>query len=128
MARKQTAYAKAVQFFSKHAGGSYTPGKETRAQGKRRLAQRLAKAEREAFSRGWRVDWDQEMDPDLSWCDECSSGEHDKYEHMNSTESAVLRDEEGRVLASLGNIDRPDRNYRRLVEAELADEALAGEE
>lgn len=40
--RRVTSHAAAVKFFMKHAGSSYIPGKETRAQGKRRSAIALA--------------------------------------------------------------------------------------
>jgi hypothetical protein len=39
----------------------------------------------------------------------------------------VLKDGDGNVLASLCGITDPDSNYRRVVEAELASEALHNE-
>jgi len=121
--RKQTAHSRAVAFFMKHAGSSYMPGKETRAQGKRRGAARLAKAEKEAAARGWTVEWDHEQVPDLSWASEADR------EDIDEVLMAVLKDEHGNVLESLGNItfgrnSMENRNYRRVVEAELALEAL----
>ena len=121
--RKTTSHMAAVKFFSKNAGSSYTPGKETRAQGKRRGAQALAHAEAEAARRGWRVEWDHEQDVDLSWADD------EQREDIDEVLEAVLKDENGHVLASLGNItfgrdSMANRNYRRVVEAELALEAL----
>jgi hypothetical protein len=121
--RKPTAHARAVSFFMKHAGSSYMPGKETRAQGKRRGAIKLAKAEAEASARGWTVEWEHEQDPDLSWASE------EDRDGISENLSAVLKDEHGHVLSSLGNItfgydSMVNRNYRRVVEAELALEAL----
>ena len=70
----------------------------------------LAEAEAEATARGWRVEW--EGDPDGS------------VEALG----AVLRDESGRMLASLWGIVRSSRNYRRVIEARLALEALSRED
>lgn len=124
--QKTTAHAAAVKFFYKHAGSSYMPGKETPAQGKRRGAKRLAHAEAAAKRRGWEVEWDHEQSPDLSWADE------EQREDIEEVLDAVLKDEHGHVLASLGNItfgrdSMANRNYRRVVEAELALEALGNE-
>ena len=73
-------------------------GRDVRRDQQRRGAARLATAESEAAARGWRTEW--------------------------SGDTATLRDGE-RVLAEMA-IDC-DRNYRRVVEAELALEALAEE-
>jgi hypothetical protein len=122
-AKKQTAHARAVSYFMKHAGSSYMPGKETRAQGKRRGAIKLAKAEKEAAARGWTVEWEHDPHADLSWADEQAR------EDIDEVLSAVLRSDDNEVLASLSGItfgrdNMANRNYRRVVEAELADEAL----
>ena len=113
--RSAVPTAKAIAFFYKHAGYGYTPGKETPAQGRRRGAKALARAEAEASARGWRVEWEGDPEP---W----DPGDTD-YE-PKEVYGAVLRDEEGHVLESLWSIADPDRNYRRVVEAELALEAL----
>jgi len=117
-ATKKTApSAKAVDFFRKHAGYSVRPG-ESKAKAKTRSAQALARAEAEAERRGWIVDW-----------------EHDPEEWQGDVErpfevlTAILRDGDGQVLASLGGIGmtgnrKTDRDYGRVIEAELADEAL----
>lgn len=118
MVRSRSAVptAKAIAFFYRHAGYSYRPG-ETRAEGRKRGAKALARAEAEASARGWRVDW--EGDPELP--------DHDipDYEPKEVL-GAVLRDEHGSVLASVWGIMDPDRNASRVVEAELALEALEG--
>jgi hypothetical protein len=56
-------------------------------------------------------------------------GDPEGYDSDDSYEpkevlGAVLRDEHGHVLASLWGIADPDRNYKRVVEAELTLEAL----
>lgn len=119
--RRKSSTAKpdprAVAFFLKHAGSSYSPG-ETPEQGKKRGATALAKAEQEATARGWTVEWEQDpegMD---------TIGDIDP-ETVKEILIAVLYDEQGNVLGSLGGIVNPDRNYGRVVEAEMALEALS---
>jgi hypothetical protein len=104
------------RFFCDHAG--YIVGE--RALG----ALRLAQAEQHAQANGWEVEWANDLDGCVG-CDcksescPCSTGEcHEVY-------VAVLRDEAGHVLASLGSICQPDRAYMRVVGAELALEALS---
>jgi hypothetical protein len=87
-------------------------------------ALRLAQAEQHAQANGWDVEWANDLEGCIG-CDceseacACSTGEsHEVY-------VAVLRDEAGRVLASLGSICQPDRAYMRVVGAELALEALS---
>lgn len=108
--------AKAIAFFYKHAGYSHDPKKETRAQGRRRGAKALARAEAEASARGWRVEW--EGDPEAYEMGDAET------EEPREVLGAVLRDENGHVLGSLWGIGDPTREYRRVVEAELALEAL----
>jgi hypothetical protein len=119
-ARKASSHSKpdqrAVDFFYKHAGYGYGPG-ETPEQGRRRGAVKLAKAEQEATARGWTVKW--EEDPE-GWD---SLGDIDP-DDVKEILVAVLYDEDGNVLGSLGSIVNPDRDYARVVEAELALEAL----
>lgn len=107
---------RAVDFFYKHAGYGHGPG-ETPEQGRKRGAIALAKAEQEAAARGWRVEWSE--DPE-GWD---SLGDIDP-DDVREILQAVLYDEEGNVLGSLGSIVNPDRNYSRVVEAEIALEAL----
>ncbi len=119
--RSPSSYERAVAFFAKHAGWGYHPGKESKTAGKMRGARRLAKAEAEAANRGWRVKWDYEQDVDLSWMDD------EEREKDHEVLWAALRNEDGEMLASLGNIVDADNKYRRVVEAELAVEALGDE-
>jgi hypothetical protein len=105
-----------VEFFYKHAGYSWNKAAgQSKEAGHRESATALALAEDEARARGWRVTWEHDVDPDMS-------GIEDAKEVL----SAVLTDENGKVLASLGGIADPDRNYGRVVEAELAVEAIGG--
>ena len=115
--KKTAPSSKAVDFFRKHAGYSVRPG-ESKAKGKTRGAQALARAEAEAETRGWTVEW--EDDPEEWWGD---------VERPFEVLTAVLRDADGRALASLGGVGmtgtrKTDADYRRVIEAELADEAL----
>jgi hypothetical protein len=117
-ATKKTApSSKAVAFFRKWAGYAVAHG-ESKARAKTRGAQELARAEAEAEARGWKVEW--EHDPE-EW-----QGESERpFEVL----TAVLRDADGNVMASLGGIgmsgkSSDDRAYGRVVEAELALEAL----
>jgi hypothetical protein len=108
-------------FFFDNAGYSYHTATEKPEQGRARCARELARAEVYAGEQGW----------EFTWEDDWMCGSHvrefgrESYEHEPSTcESCVLRDAEGNVLASLGCIDDADSNYRRVIEAELASEAL----
>lgn len=99
---------RAYDFFKEHAG--YVVGR--RAEGS--LA--LARAEAIASSLGWSVDW--EIDEE-----EYQLG--DEEDEPSEVFVAVLRDEDGESMEVLGGIADPTRQYRRIVEAELALEALA---
>lgn len=103
-------HPKAVNFFRRNAGYVRRSG-ESVATAKRRGALALARAEAEAAARGWRVEWEGDPEP---------------YEDEDAREvlGAVLRDLDGHVLASLWGIADPTREYQRVVEAELALEAL----
>jgi hypothetical protein len=115
--RNDKRMREAVAFFRKHAGYAQHAG-ESVATAKTRNARALAHAEIEAETHGWKVQW--EEDPE-EW-----QGEGERpFEVL----VAVLRNEDGDALASLGGIDmtgntRTDRDYGRVIEAELALEAL----
>ena len=109
-------FERAVRFFEEHAGSSYTPGKETKAQGRRRGAEALARAEQYALDHDWKVEW--EFDSD-----EYQLGRAET-EMPNEVLCAVLKTPDGEVLGSLGGIGDPTREYARVVEAELALEAI----
>ena len=103
--RKMTG---AEGFFYNHAG--FVRGK------RRQGAESLAHAESVATSEGWQVEWRHD---DSGYLDT-------RNDDVPPTEvlCAVLTDAAGNVLASLGCIGDPSDSYRRVVEAELAAEAL----
>lgn len=110
---KQQAYL----FFLRHAGLSYNPATETRQQGRAAGARRLAAAERDARALGYRFEW--QYDPagciggGAADCD-CSTGR--AHECM----VCLMLDPAGVCRQSLGSVCKPSRDYRRVVEAELA--------
>ena len=91
-----------VAFFKKH--------------GNAQNAEDLARAEEIANEQDWKVEWSNDLD-------EYQMGEAE--EQPNEVLTAVLKDGQGNVLASLSGIGDPSREYQRVVEAELAAEALA---
>jgi hypothetical protein len=120
MARRE-----ALQFFYRYSGYSAPAGAtKTEKEKQRRLnARALAEAEAEAEERGWECTW--EDDPE--------GYERGDWPAEPEVPSEVLwvalRDTDGRVLASLGSIGMSgnlaeDRRYGRVIEAELALEAL----
>lgn len=121
--RRQRAMTASERFFWKNAGFSYDPKTETKAEGKRRCAKQLAEAEAYAQDRQWSYEWPWD-DAGCSGCCcenpecKCSSGE------PHETLGCVLKDEHGKVLESLWGICDPSQSYVRVVEAELALEAI----
>jgi hypothetical protein len=107
------AMIRPYRFFFANAG--YIVGQ--RAQG----ALSLARAEQHATDNDWSAAWEWDECPDLSWLSEREL----KQDH--EVLCCVLKDGDGNVLASLCGITDPDSNYRRVVEAELASEALHNE-
>ena len=112
-----------TNFFFHNAGSSYTPSKETRTQGRWRGAKALARAEQWARDTNCEFTWEQDNEPCIG-CDcgsadcACSSGAD------HETLGCVLRDSDGKILASLWSICGATREYKRVVEAELAFEAM----
>lgn len=110
-------------FFYEHAGYNYDPKTETQEQGRIRCAKSYAvdetKVQELIDGLGWHYEWSEEWDIDDSWMDE----EEKAKEH--TWEIASLLDGAGNHLASCGGIVDADANYRRVMEAELAGEALA---
>lgn len=121
---KQTPKQAAYLFFLRNAGFSYDPKTQTPQQGKAATARKLAKAERDARALGYTFEWDFDLDG-CQGCDctsqecVCSTGAD------HETLSCICRDSCGTVVQSLSSICEPSREYRRIVEAELAEEALA---
>lgn len=139
----------AIRFFFSHAGYSYDPKTETRVQGKWRCARELAAAEKKAREQNLVFVWEYEEDPDVSWMDAEQLAEYQSgaiemlscYVFQDTSESKYCsgsscsdardyehkHDKRPAILASLGNISMhvDERSYRRVVQAELACEALA---
>jgi len=116
----QKANLAAFKFFYANAGTSYNPATETKAQGKARGARRLAKAERLARQLGYTFRWGDD------WTCGDHTKEYDCYEDGSpeTCEYCQMLDPAGKVVQSLGCIDDATREYRRVVEAELALEEL----
>lgn len=121
----------AEQFFYSHAGFGYPTGSDAKQQEAAHVqhAKSLARAEAESEKRGWTIEWEHDQDADTSWMD---PEQLDDYE-SGRTEilTAILRNENGDVLASIGGVALNARSsqrddYGRVVEAELAQEALDG--
>lgn len=111
-----------VKFFYDHAGYSWRRDEgETEEQGHVRCALALADAELWAEAApAFRVEWE----------DDWIVGSHvrefgDSYDAEPDTCEVALAYVGADVVASLGCIDDADDNYRRVVNAELADEARA---
>lgn len=111
---------KAVRFFADNAGYSTPPGRM-------KCAALLAEAESWARDEGLVHVWSFEEYPDHSWMDDSER----EREHI--TEQAGLYRPcpthgidclHAELLASLGNIVDADETYRRIVNAELALEAM----
>lgn len=102
----------AERFFYTHAGYSYDPKTETRAQGRRNCARTLADAERWAQDTGLTFTWDAD---DTPW-----DGDGPAPQEVLG---CIARYADGRFAASLWGIADPSRAYARVIEAELACEA-----
>lgn len=109
----------AERFFWREAGYSYTPGKETPEQGRERCARNLAAAEGIAREAGYTFDWETDSIDSSDWSDERPAWP--QY-------VCLMRDAYGNAVQSLGGVgfgkdaSGPYGDYRRVVEAELADQ------
>lgn len=110
---------KAVMFFYEHAGWSFDPATETQEQGKIRSAYRLTRAERDARSAGITFGWEDDWGVD-------HQKEFDGYDdgEPETCEVCTAYDEDGEIVGSLACVDDASSEYRRVVEAEIALEAL----
>jgi hypothetical protein len=111
-----------VAFFYEHAGYGWNPETEAEQEGHARSARTLAVAEMRAKARGfvftWSKDWEVGNHKAFYGAD---SAYADQEPDTCETCVAYYDDE---VVASLGCIDDATPEYRRVVEAELAAEAL----
>ena len=130
MSRNLTPY----HFFLKHAGYSYHPARETKAQGRVRCAQELAAAERRARAEGLECLW--EVDPEITsadWIERGEDGGPDRDPWQTWCACLVGQNAAGHdtVLESLGGVDfgrdgDPHGDpYARVVAAELASNYFA---
>ena len=110
-------------FFKKNAGYSYGPD-ETPEQGRIRCARALAKAERDAHD-VWNIEfqWQEDIDGCIG-CD-CGSDDCDCASGASHETLFCIARSGNTTLASLSGICSPTREYARVIEAELALEAIA---
>jgi len=83
----------------------------------------LARAEEYAINAGWQYRWEWDEDCAADGCRNAISCDR-PGDHEHEVLWCCLRDAAGQVLASLGGIWDADRNYARVIEAELASDAL----
>lgn len=81
-----------------------------------KAARDRARAEKFAQDSGWEVEWEYDQE-------EYQMGDAET-EPPSEVLVAILRDADRNVIGSLGGIGDPSREYRRVVEAELASEAM----
>jgi hypothetical protein len=110
----------AEQFFFENAGYSQDPKFETQAEAQIRCARELAAAEMEACVKGYSFEWMEEGETTAKW-----AGKKERPIAFR----CLCRDPAGYVVESLGGTDFLNNDvwqspYRRVVEAELALEAL----
>ena len=120
----KTAKQQAYLFFLKNAGSSYDPKTQTKRQGQAAGARKLAKAERDARALGYTFEWAYDVGGCIGCdCDspECACSTGEPHECL----VCLMRDSNGKVVQSLGSVCEPSREYRRVVEAELALEEVS---
>lgn len=109
--------SEAFRFFLENAGYATPPGRAA-------CALNLMRAEREAHERGWVVLWQAESED----CG-CEDGPHESefaaLYHPSQLDSIGEPKRRQAPLASVGAVCGADRNYRRVIEAELAAEVLS---
>ena len=116
----EVQHGEAEAFFYAHAGYSWLKDVETQEEGRKKCAKALAEAE----------EYGQTIGLEFSWEDDWSVGNHKEFfgddsayaDREPETCETCLAILNGDVVASLGCIDDADDNYRRVVQAQLADE------
>ena len=111
--------SKQEQFFYENAGYWYDKETETPDQGRTRAAIQLAAAEQWFIESGYQFWTDHDADADWSWMDDEDRNQDHEVVY------AVLENESGIVVQSLGGIFDPTPEYLRVVRAELALEEMA---
>jgi len=114
------------QFFFDHAGYSWNPEQESEMEGRARCATAMASAERYAWEQDWAFEWSYDIDGCIG-CDcgseECACSTGTPHEVL----VCELINDDREHLTSLGGICGPTADYRRVIEAELALEAMSRE-
>lgn len=105
------------RFFFDHAGGSYFPAKETKAEGFTRGAIELAAAE-DILMNATRVC----DNVSVHWVDDQNGPAHD--EKYNTCKGCYITIGDDKYASALWAITDADEDYRRVVRAELATEVL----
>lgn len=105
-----------ILFFREHAG--YCVGRRILG------AMELADAEIAAEQARIRFEWHWDDDADWSWMDQECFAKAKLREQEHEVFYCLALDDDGECLASLGSIFDPSNEYRRVIEAELAQEAL----
>jgi|HubBroStandDraft_4_1064222.scaffolds.fasta_scaffold00070_69 hypothetical protein len=100
----------AFRFFLEHAGYCSPPGRTN-------CAMALARAEQWAQDEGYTATWEYDDEGARDWYCECGC-------KPDEVLGCTLLDSDGEHAASLWSIGDPSRGYRRVVEAELASEAM----
>ena len=107
-----------IVFFQEHGGYCTPPGRMV-------CAKSLADGEEAAESAGAVYTWEYDDDADASFVE--TWPEKDQREWREKEHECLwvaLRGPDGELLSSLSGIFDPDNDYRRVVEAELASEAI----
>lgn len=112
-----TDLRKRYRFFRKHGGGCV--GENAKG------ALQLARAEIAAEARSWKYEWPWDEGADYSFVDDWPEKERARFlEIDHEVLGCVLKDSTDEHLESLWGIFDASREYGRVVEAELAVEAL----
>ena len=114
----------AAEFFYLNGSWSYQPGEQTPDEGRRECARAAAMAERWASEAGIEFYWSEDNDACADAMDD--SGD---WVQLGQLWRCVAIDSNGQPLSSLGGVDFASgqpwgESYRRVVEAELAHEAM----
>lgn len=114
----KTIWRQAAEFFYANAGFSYDPKTESPEQGRKRCSEALATAERDGASSGFTFEWTED------------DGEFSDDDRHVQLWICICRHKVGDALATLGGIDLgeeepPQAIYCRVIQAELAMQALA---
>jgi hypothetical protein len=132
MTRKKNPRKGAEEFFYEHAGYVYDPKTQTAEEGRRATAKALANAEQWAWDNNYEFEWEREIrlatrtvELAVEAWSEFLDGTGIDPEDVSDIVSVVMRTEDGEGVESLGAIiegydNEYNRNYRRVVEAELA--------